>query len=322
MSKIKNIVIYGTGLIGSSWATIFALRGINVCMYDINEESIELSYKRIKNNLSILVQENVIKQSEIEQIISKITSTLNAEEALKNAEFIQENGPENCEIKQTIIASIEKFAPVDAIIATSTSGLLVSNIAAKAEHPERIVGAHPYNPPHLIPLVELCKGKETGDKFLQKTYDFYKEANREPVIMKKEAPGFIANRLQIAVIREAIELVLRGVCTIEDVDKACLFGPGLRWGILGPMTNMQLAAGPHGVKGALLHLGPSTETWLKDMATWNKYPEGIEHCAQICQDGMNEELINRSEDFGKDNASIEKFRDKILVKLLKEHKKI
>lgn len=322
MSESKNVVVYGTGLIGSSWATIFALRGKNVCMYDINEESLKLAYERLESNLSFLAEENVIKHSEIEQIKSKVTSTLNAQEALKDAEFIQENGPENCEIKQTIIANIENFAPVDVVIATSTSGLLVSNIAAKAKHPERIVGAHPYNPPHLIPLVELCKGEKTEDKYLQEAYNFYKEANREPVIMKKEAPGFIANRLQIAVIREAIELVLRGVCTIEDVDKACLFGPGLRWGILGPMTNMQLAAGPYGVKGALLHLGPSTETWLKDMAKWDEYPGGIDYCAQVCQKGMDEELKNRSEYFGKDNEGIEKFRDKNLIKLLKEHKKI
>jgi 3-hydroxyacyl-CoA dehydrogenase len=147
----------------------------------------------------------------------------------------------------------------------------------------------------------------------------YQQIGKEPIILQKEAPGFIANRLQVALYREAVDLVVRGVCTLEDVDKAALFGPGLRFGILGPNLIFQLGGGIHGIKGILSHIGPSVEMWWADMADWKKFPEGW---GEIAQAGVHKEMANRDKQIGNTNEEVSRYRDGMLVELLKLHKKL
>lgn len=202
--------------------------------------------------------------------------------------------------------------------ASSTSGLLISDIAAKAAHPERCVGAHPYNPPHLIPLVELTSGDKTDPALLRLAYDFYQSIGKEAVLLRRECPGFIANRLQLALYREVQDLVMRGVCSVEDADKALVYGPGLRWAIFGHNMIMQLG-NPGGLTGMVNMLGNSGDRWLADMASWTHQPD---NWAEVAQPGVDEEMKHFPDHIGHTNEACAAYRDQMLIELLKLHKKL
>lgn len=319
VKEIKRIACVGSGVIGVSWATNFVVKGYPVNLYDISQQQLELGKVTIDKNLRFLMEKGILTKEAVEEAKDLVQYTTRIEDAVKDVQFIQESGPEKYEIKQAILAEIDKYANPETIFASSTSGLLITEIAKLSKYPERCIGAHPYNPPHLIPLVEITKGDKTSDEVVKTAYDFYRLLGKEPVILSKEALGFIANRLQIALYREAVELVVRGICSVEDVDKAVTFGPGLRWAIIGPNLIFQLGGGSQGIKGLLEHIGPSSELWLEDMADWKKFPEGW---ADMAQDGVNKEMANLSDEIGNTNEKIIKYRDNMLVELLKLHKKL
>ena len=202
--------------------------------------------------------------------------------------------------------------------ASSTSGLLISDIVAEALHPERCIGAHPYNPPHLIPLVELTRCDKTDDDCVQLAYDFYQSIGKEAVLLRKECPGFIANRLQLALYREVQDLVMRGVCSVEDVDKALVYGPGIRWAIFGHNMIMQMG-NPGGLTGMVEMLGNSGDRWLEDMASWTHQPD---NWAQVAQPGVDQEMANFPDYIGHTNAECIAYRDQMLIDILKLHKKL
>lgn len=316
----KNVCVYGGGQIGGAWAAVFAKAGCNVVVYDLNDEAIAAGKAEIEKKLSFFAAPGVdaLTQEQLKDALARVSYTTDVKTAVENAEFIQENGPENIKIKRSIIAAIEEFNST-AIIASSTSGLLISDIAAEAKHPERIVGGHPYNPVHLIPLVELAKGEKTSDETLQKAKEFYESIGKVPVILQKECLGFICNRIQMALNREAHDLVYRGVASVEDVDKAVVFGPGLRWGLLGPHLVQEMGGGKGGIRGIQTHIGPTTEAWLEDMAKWTKSPEGY---VDIAEAGVAEEMAHRQEFEGRDHDSVEQFMGRGLVTLLKFHHKL
>ena len=214
---------------------------------------------------------------------------------------------------------MEKYTSSETIIASSTSGLLVSEIAKNAKHPERFIGAHPYNPPHLIPLVELTKGDKTDPKVVEVAKEFYQLIDKEPVVLQKEALGFICNRIQMAVYREVCNLVMKGVCTIEDADKAVTYGPGLRWAIMGPSLVFELGGGEGHIDGLMKHLNPSISLWLHDMADFKDFPEEF---PEIARKGVEEALENRPKEIGNDDASLAEYRDKMLISILKLHNKL
>lgn len=313
---IKNVAVIGTGLIGSSWATLFASKNLNVKIYDINREALNLAEARIKENYNFLINEKVYTEKEVDNFISDIVYTTSIEEAVKDADFIQENGPDRIEIKRSIFHEIETYAPATAIYATSTSSLLVTDITEGAEHPERCVGGHPYNPPHLIPLVEITKGAKTNQNYIDEAYEFYTSIGKIPVILHKESMGFIANRLQAALNRELIDMVTRGVCTVEDADKACTYGPGLRWGILGQTLIAHLGGGKMGIKGMIELTKESSKAMFGSLANWSDVPE---NWGEIAQDGVMEEMEHRPENKGKNEAEIAKYRDHMLVEMLRLH---
>jgi 3-hydroxyacyl-CoA dehydrogenase len=316
---IKKIACPGVGVIGSSWVTSFALKGYTVSAQDSVPEALPLAKERIETNLGILVKNKVIKAEDVAKIMGRITFTTNIGEALTGAQFVQETTLENYETKHAVVEEFNKYAPEDAIFASSTSGLYITEIAKPAKHPENFIGAHPYNPPHLIPLVEISKGEKTSDATIQRGKDFYISLGKEPVVLNKEALGFISNRLSMAVEREIAELVLRGVCSVEDADKALTFGPGLRWAIMGPNLVYQLGGGKGGIKGLFAHTGKSANMWLADMASWPHYPEGWWDRAQK---ELDESIPRRPKEIGNTQESLAEYRDNMLIALLQLHKKL
>ena len=316
--EIKRVACVGGGVIGSSWAIQFAMKGLDVVLYDINDEQLAKSQAQMHKSLDALEQFKAVTPQRRQEIADRVKLTTSMEEAVKNAQFIQESGPERLEIKRSILAQVEEFASPDAIYASSTSGLLVSDIAAQAAHPQRCVGAHPYNPPHLIPLVELTSGDKTDPELLQLAYDFYQSIGKEAVLLRKECPGFIANRLQLALYREVQDLIMRGVCSVEDADKALVYGPGLRWAIFGHNMIMQLG-NPGGLTGMVQMLGNSGDRWLADMASWTHQPD---NWAEVAQPGVDQEMANFPDHIGHTNEDCAKYRDQMLIELLKLHRKL
>lgn len=316
---MKKITCFGTGVIGCGWATNFLMAGLQPILYDIDKSKLDEAKKEIEHNLRFLLESKVLTPEQYEAGLEAIIYTTNPQTALQEADLIQENGPENLSVKQSIVETIEAFAPPGAIIASSTSGLLISDIAAKAKHPERFVGAHPYNPVHLIPLVELTRGEQTDQQHLDNALSFYKSIKKEPIVLRKEALGFISNRIQMALYREAVDLVCRGVCSMDEIDRAVCYGPGLRYALMGPNTIYQLGGGAHGISGLLHHVGATIPLWWKDMARWTDWPDGW---LESVQGRMNEALALREETHGRTNEEITQFRDEGLILLLKYHGKI
>ena len=316
---IKKVACVGAGVIGYSWALYYSLKGLTVNVYDLTEEKLELAKRRIHESLLNLKDNNVVDENEITEIESRIHYTTSMEEAVKNVQFITESGPESYEVKQKMVEDMEKYTSKDTIISSSTSGLLITEIAKNAQYPERFIGAHPYNPPHLIPLVELTKGDKTDTHVLEVAKEFYQIIDKEPVVLQKEALGFICNRIQMAVYREVCDLVMNSVCTIEDADKAVTYGPGLRWAIMGPSLVFELGGGEGHIDGLMKHLNPSISLWLHDMADFKDFPDEF---PEIARKGVEEALKNRPKEIGNDDQSLAEYRDKMLISLLKLHKKL
>ena len=312
VSDIKNVACVGGGVIGSSWAIQYALKGLNVTLYDINDEQLAKSHAQMLKSLDALLAHNAITEAKKDEIVARVHTTTSMEEAVKDAQFIQESGPERIEIKRSILAQVEQFADPAALYASSTSGLLISDIVAEAAHPG------PYNPPHLIPLVELTRCDKTDDACVKLAYDFYQSIGKEAVLLNKECPGFIANRLQLALYREVQDLVMRGVCSVEDVDKALVYGPGIRWAIFGHNMIMQMG-NPGGLTGMVNMLGNSGDRWLADMASWTHQPD---NWAEVAQPGVDQEMANFPDYIGHTNEECIAYRDQMLIDILKLHKKL
>ena len=315
----KRIACIGSGVIGSSWATAYALKGHPVVVYDIDQGPLDLAKERIETNLKYLEKNGVITGAEVPAILDRVSYTTNMETAVKDADYVQESVLENYEIKQKVVAEFEKYARPDVIYASSTSGLLISEIAKYAKHPERFIGAHPYNPPHLIPLVELTKGDKTSEEAVQTGKQLMIEIGKEPVVLQKEALGFISNRIQQAVMREMAELVTRGVCTLEDADKAVTFGPAIRWAIMGPALIFQLGGGKGGIDGVFAMVQDSVNMWLDDMADWKRYPE---NWWKDCRVSVDKTISERPPELGNTDETLAEYRDKMLISLLKMHNKL
>jgi 3-hydroxyacyl-CoA dehydrogenase len=179
--------------------------------------------------------------------------------------FIQENGPERVDVKRDLLAKISSVVPSDSLIATSSSGILISDIQDAAVFPERVFLGHPFNPPHLMPLVEVVGGRLTSEVAVEKALAFYRSIGKKPIHIRREVKGHLANRLQAALWREAFYLVQQGIASVEDVDTAIAHGPGLRWALLGPFLNLHLSGGAGGIAHVLEHFGPPIESWWRDL---------------------------------------------------------
>jgi 3-hydroxyacyl-CoA dehydrogenase len=318
--EIKKICCYGVGLIGTGWATNFVMKGYPVNMYSPEETILENARKRIEDNFARLVEADVLSSSEVDDAMGLVSYITSLEEALSGVQLIQESVPDKYEIKKEVIENIDKHCGDDVIVATSSSALLVSEMSSYSKYPSRVICAHPYNPVHLIPLVELV-GAEGSEDAVQHAKEFYGSIGKEPVVLKKEIKGYIANRLQVVIGREIVELLERGVCTVEDADKALTFGPGIRWAVMGHMLAMNLgfSGGVKAMYEKIIVKGSDRSSYLDDMANWIKYPEDLPEKSQA---GVDEELANRPAEIGNTNEGLVEYRDKMLIEILKLHKKL
>jgi 3-hydroxyacyl-CoA dehydrogenase len=256
---IRRIAIIGTGVIGASWTSLYLAKGLEVTATDVapNAEAalsrfVEAAWPALKR----LGLAPGASQSNL-----KFTAAL--AEAVKGADLVQENGPERIDFKKKLYGQLDELLPPDVIIASSSSGLTMSEIqSGAASHPERCVIAHPFNPPHLVPLVEIVGGAKTSEATIRRAAEFYTSIGQRTVRLNKEMPGHVANRLQAALAREVYYLVAEGVVSAADVDTALSWGPGLRWGIMGNMMLNHLGGGPGGIEHFFQQFsGPMTAWW-------------------------------------------------------------
>ena len=256
---IRRVAIIGTGVIGASWAALFLANGLEVTATDVApnaEASLKLFVEQAWPALKRLGLAPGASQS-------NLTFTPDLATAVKGADLVQENGPERIDFKQTLYRQLDELLPPDVIIASSSSGLTMSEIQAGCgAHPERCVIGHPFNPPHLMPLVEIVGGAKTSEATLQRATEFYAAMGKRPVRLNKELPGHVANRLQAALGREVYHLVSEGVVSAADADTALSWGPGLRWGIMGSLLLNHLGGGQGGIEHFFQQFtGPMTAWW-------------------------------------------------------------
>lgn len=315
-TDIKKATTIAGGVIGSSFTLLFAMGGMDVKNYNRSEDGEEKAKKLIDNYLKAMVKGQMIKEDDVEDIKARISFTIDLEEAISYGDYIQESLPENYEVKQEFVENFEKYGDDKKIMGSSTSGLLISKIAEKAERPERIVGAHPFNPPHLMPLIEIAMGDKSDDDIVKDVKEMFEKLGKKPIVLKKESPGFIANRFQALITREIINLVDNEVASVEDIEKALTFGPGIRWGVMGQCQNFELGGGDKGLGGLLDHLGDSMQSWLEDTATWTEIPKDG---ADKVVEGVKKAIENRPEEKGNTHEKLSEYRDGMVMEILKLH---
>lgn len=317
--EIRKVSCCGVGTIGCGWAANLAWKGVPVTMYNKNPAKLEISRARVEDMLRHLENAGVLTAEETEKCKALITYESDAAKAMGDADLIQECVPELMDVKQDALRTIEDNCREDAIIATNTSSFLVTDLAGLLRRPERLVGGHPFTPVYLIPLVEVVLGEKTDRQCFDTLYDFYKAIDKEPVKIEKEVPGFIANRIQAAVTRELRDLILKGVCSVEDADKAVAFGPGLRWGIIGPNMVAALNGGPENFTAPHRLERVPPKAVLSDLATWDQTP--MEY-RPMHKPGLEQAMANRAPGTGQNYDELLHYRDEGLLALLRFHKKI
>jgi carnitine 3-dehydrogenase len=220
----------------------------------------------------------------------RLTFTSNMKEALSEADFVQENGPENPDLKIKLFSEMDDATPSDSIIASSSSGITMSVIQSGCRHPERCVIGHPFNPPHLIPLVEVVGGNKTSPEAIQQAIAFYASIGKKPIYLRKEFPGHAANRLQAALYREVLYLIEQGVLSVEDADSAVSWGPGLRWGVMGPNLLWHIGGGEGGIQQFMEKFMDPLATLMKNLGN----PDVTTDLKQTIIRGVTHEAGNRS----------------------------
>src|SRR5271157_5407754 len=301
---VRRIAIVGTGVIGASWAALYLARGFNVVATDPapNAEAnlrqyIDAAWK----DLTVLGLSPKASRDHLE-------FTLDMKKALSDADFVQENGPERQDFKIKLFADMDAATPLDSIIASSSSGLTMSVMQSACKHPERCVIGHPFNPPHLIPLVEVVGGAKTSPETVKRAISFYKSIGKKPIHVRKEVVGHVANRLQAAIYREVVYLIEQGVLNVADADAAVCWGPGLRWGVMGPNLLFHLGGGPGGIQHFMEHLSGPLASWWKDLGSFTDWPP---ESKQTIVEGVALEAGDRS------LAELAQTRDDVLLGLLK-----
>ena len=258
-TPIRRVAIIGTGVIGASWAALFLAKGLDVVATDIAPNA-EAALRRFVEDAWPALKRLGLAPGASQ---SNLTFMVELATAVNGVDLVQENGPERIEFKQKLYGQLDELLPADVIIASSSSGLTMSQIQAGCgTHPERCVIGHPFNPPHLIPLVEIVGGTKTSEETIQRATEFYAAMGKRPVRLYRELSGHVANRLQAAIMREVYYLVSEGVLSAADADTALSWGPGLRWGIMGNMMLNHLGGGQGGIEHFLQQFaGPVTAWW-------------------------------------------------------------
>jgi len=284
--QVERVGVLGSGTIGASWAAWFLSRGIRAAVYDPNPAAEAYVRRTVSDTWPTLARLGMAAGADP----NAWTFTTDPAEAVRGAEFVQENAPERDNIKRALYAAIEPALAGDAILASSSSGLIMSDLQRGFQAAPRMAIGHPFNPPHLIPLVEVVGGRDTAPETIAWCMEFYAAIGKRPIHLRKEAPGHLANRLQAALYREAVSAVASGLASVEDVDTAIAAGPGLRWAIMGPHMTFHLGGGDGGMAHWLAQFRPVFEGWWASMST----PELAEAlCARIIE-GVAAEAGSRS----------------------------
>jgi 3-hydroxyacyl-CoA dehydrogenase len=300
---IQSIAIIGTGVIGASWTALYLAKGLNVAATDVAPNAETALRRFVESAWPALKRLGLAPGAS--RLNLKFTTAL--AEAVKGADLVQENGPERIDFKKELYGQLDKLLPPNVIIASSSSGLTMSEIQSGApSHPERCVIAHPFNPPHLVPLVEIVGGAKTSEATIRRAAEFYASIGRRTVRLNKEMPGHIANRLQAALAREVYYLVSEGVVSAADVDTALCWGPGLRWGIMGNMMLNHLAGGPGGIEHFFQQFSGPMTAWWKTLGSPVLTPEAQKKLI----DSVHAEVGSRT------IADLAAERDEVLLGLL------
>lgn len=310
---IRRVAVVGAGTIGTGWATFFASRGLAVNLFDADPHAAEAAREQVRAQLRLLARHGLLAEAqgekEADEAADRVGVSRSLEDAAAEADMVQEAVFETYEAKRPVFQALDAVAPADVMLASSSSGLLMTEIQrAVRRHPKRCLVAHPIHPVYLIPLVELVPGAQTDPTVMQGARRFFESLGKVPVTLRREVPGYLENRMTAALWREAIDLVHQGVATVEDVDRAIWAGPGLRYALLGPLMIYHLGGGDGGVRAFVDHLGPAFSAWWADLRTWTEIPEGaVEHL----QAGLEEALRGRT------LAEMAAWRDARLIELLK-----
>ncbi|MEM1546234.1 MAG: 3-hydroxyacyl-CoA dehydrogenase NAD-binding domain-containing protein [Candidatus Methanomethylicia archaeon] len=305
---IKTISCIGAGTIGHSWALLFSKSGFNVNLYDVDSDVLKRALQNIEYNLQTLSEAGIVDRDCIEGIMGRIKVYTDLAKSVRDADYIQESAPENLDLKKKLFIEISKNCPVHAIIASSSSTLPISKIAEGLEDPSRCIVVHPINPPHIIPLVELIPSPKTLSEVTQTVYNLCLRIGMMPIIVRKEVPGYVVNRLQFSILREAIDLVLKGVVSVEDIDKAISYGLGLRWALMGPFLVFHLTSVPGGIAATLSKYREAFEYVFRDLATWTEIPS---EAYKALPEGLKMEIGSR------DQYELIKWRDRKILEILK-----
>lgn len=302
-STVKRVAVVATGVIGASWAACFLARGLDVDATDPAPGAEQRLRNAVARHWPVLERQGLAPGASA----ARLQFHDRLEDAVAQADFVQENGPERLDFKVDLLRRMDDAAPLHAILASSTSGLSVTAMQAQCKHPERVVLGHPFNPPHMIPLVEVGGGERTSAQAITAAMDFYSAIGKRPIHVRREIKGHIANRLQAALWREAFHLVNEGVASVTDIDTAIAQGPGLRWALMGPFMNLHLSGGEGGIAHVLEHLGRPIEDWWQDLGAPLMTPALQSRVA----DGVAQELGART------SAQLAAARDTLLVDLLR-----
>lgn len=298
-----KVAVIGTGVIGASWAVCFLARGFDVTAWDPAPDSHARLCAQVERQWASAQALGLADGASTRRLHECAT----LEEAVAGVGFVQESAPEQVELKRALFAALDAAAPVQAILASSSSGIPASLFQDACRHPQRVLIGHPFNPPHVIPLVEVVGGEKTSPEVVQAAMAFYRDAGKRPIHIRRELPGFVTNRLQAALWREAYGLVHAGVISVEDIDTAIANGPGLRWALLGPFATQALSGGTGGMAHLLEHLGPAMDSYWETLLP-----------TRMTSDVVAAVLAGtRQQTSDWDMAAVERERDELLVKLLR-----
>ena len=311
---ITKVACVGGGTIGFSWAVLFAQHGLQVNIYDISDDALDWTMREIRSAYASLVEAGVMTEEEVATALNRIRTTTDMAMAVKDADFVQESGPERYRIKREIYRQLDQLTRPEVALASSSSAMLMTEIQKAATHPERCVVAHPYNPPHIVPAVEIVPGEMTSAETVALARDFMARMGRVPVVARKECRGHIVNHMQAVLYREAKWLVGNGVATAAEIDLAFRTGPGLRLALMGPFM-VGMFTSPGGLEDTMVlgKLDHSQEDDIPSRVEREAPPRSPEmdlEWAKICVAQMEAELADT------DMEQVKKWRDAKLLQIL------
>jgi len=276
--EIQNVAIVGTGVIGASWAAYYLSRGFDVIATDPAPNAETNLRKYVDEAWKTLSKTGLSPNASRDRLTFEPMMT----QALAKADFVQENAPERPEFKTKLFAEMDDATPPDSILASSSSGLTMDVIQSATKRPERCVIGHPFNPPHIVPLVEVVGGAKTSEDTIDKAMAFYASIGKKPIRLFKALPGHVSNRLQAALYKEVLYLIQQGVLSVEDADAAVSYGPGPRWGVMGPSLQWHLGGGENGIHHFMEHLMDGLAGLMKSLGS----PEVTPELKQMITDGV------------------------------------